>query len=452
MPDKLLNDGKWLFNYLASLNADEHAETQPLSSADTLADAWLDSLTDQGAIEWHSVNVTHARQLCEKDLQLARTESKAVASSQQAQRHSRSGQPSFILLNDTRQIDGYTHLGCNAVTHFIIEQAAQLGLAWHGSASNLAECNALVADKGFENVSLVIFNGEGSMHHDSPRCLELMEFCRAMKKRGIACALVNSVWHENTEVLGQYLELFDIVSVRETNSLAEIRQFRPDARLTPDFSFAALKNNAQHFDRGSFRSPLRQGIRVIDSVDSYTTERLREFAEINALPFFLMGGVQAPLTTQERAVFTVDGTPYPRVFRDLLELEGAELCVTGRFHGLIAALLKGIPTFALPSNTPKVEGVLVDIGISDIALLEQRWLQLSNAECIVDLQDRAFRWDARVADRVSTFAIAAERKIMQLFNDMVHDSHRLAKTKPKTIRWVSRVKRALSHTPDVMRR
>ncbi len=448
VPDKLLNDGHWLFNYLTSLKANEHAGTKPLSSADTLADAWLDSLADQGAIEWHSTNVTHARQLCEKDVQLARTESCAAANVQHLQRCNRTRQPSFILLNDTRQIDRYTHLGCNAVTHFIIEQAAKLGLAWHGSASNLAECKQLEASEGFENVSLVIFNGEGTMHHDSPRGRELMEFCRSMKKRGIPCVLVNSVWHENTDILGQYLNLFDVVSVRESHSLAEIQKFCPDALLVPDFSFAAFKNTAHHFDSSSFRKTAGAKICVIDSVDGYTAERLREFSEINALPFFLMGGVQTALASQERTVFTVDGVAYPRVLRDISELEGVGLCVTGRFHGLIAALLKGIPTFALPSNTPKVEGLLADIGISDLALLETSWLKLSNKERIDDLKDRASRWDAGVAKRVSIFAKTAEHKIMQLFNDM---EPRPQHTRRKT-GWVIRMKEALSHTTASMRR
>jgi polysaccharide pyruvyl transferase WcaK-like protein len=285
------------------------------------------------------------------------------------------------------------------------------------------------------------------------------------------------VWHENTDILGSYLDLFDIVSVRETRSFEEIQQFRPDARLVPDFSFAAFKNAVHHFDSSSFCQATRPGIHVLDSVNSTTAEHLREFAEINNFPFFLMGGVQASLAAQERTVFTVDGVSYPRVLRDVCELEGAELCVTGRFHGLIAALLKGIPTFALPSNTPKVEGLLADIrvtgrfhgfiatllkgipsfalpsnlrkvesllaeiGISDIALLEANWLQLSNAERLSDLKDRAARWDTGVAKRVSSYATAAERKIVQLFNDMDIFCNR---PRRKT-GWVIRMKDALSH-------
>jgi hypothetical protein len=448
VPDKLLNDGEWLFNYLVSLKADEHAGTQPLSSADTLTAAWLDSLTDQRPNEWRSTNNTHFRQICEKDLQLARSEAHAAANAQYLQRRSRSKQSSFILLNDTRQIDKYTHLGCNAVTHFIIEEASKLGLTWHGSASTLAECEQLEAEEGFENVSLVILNGEGTMHHDSPRGRELMEFCSAMKNRDVSCVLVNSVWHENTDILGSYLDLFDIVTVRESRSLSEIRKFRPDTRLVPDFTFAAFKSTAQHFDSSSFGKTAGAKVCVTDSVDCYTAEQLREFSEINALPFFLMGGVQAALTSHEHTVFAVGGVHYPRVLRDLSELEGAELCLTGRFHGLIAALMKGIPTFALPSNTPKVEGLLADIGIADLALLGPSWLKLTNAERLADLEERASRWEANAAKRVSAYVTSAEGEILQLFNE-IEPRSRHARRKAG---WVIRMREALSYPTAAMKR
>lgn len=454
VPDTLFHDGEWLFDYLTSLKARGQAGRQPLGAADRIASAWLDGLTDRGPVEWRSANATHSRQLCEKDLQLARTEGGAAAGSQHLRKCSRTGRASFILLNDTRQINNFLHLGCNAVTHFIIEQAAEMGLAWHGSASTLAECQKLVGDDGFENVSLIIFNGEGSMHHDSPRCVELMKFCKAMKERGIPSVLVNSVWHANTDVLGEYLDIFNVVSVRETHSLKEIRQFREDAVLVPDFSFAAYRKSAQHFDSASFcksggagRKSESPEVCVIDSVRADIAEQLREFAEINSFPFFLMGDGQAAFTAQERTVFTVADMRYPRILRDCSELAGAKICVTGRFHGLIAALLNNTPVFALPSNTPKVEGLLTDMGIGGLALLDLDWLELPNAGRIDDLKARASRWNAGAAERVAAFAAAAETEIRQLFKEFD-----LADTfTPKKMRWVNRIRQALSYTTPAMR-
>lgn len=427
MPEKVWRDPVWLTAHFKRLAEGGKTPDVLIAPHEQLADAWLEGTEPPTTVY---VNEAVRRSVAEAkaDMTLAEAQGRAAAEVQHARCRAGRHRPRFLLLNDTRAIDAHRHLGCNAVIHHILDAMDGAGFAWHGSAIFRSDCDQLARSPGFEDVRLILFNAEGSLHHDSPRCRELMEFCREMKASGIPAVLVNAVWNENSAVLGDMLKGFEIVAVRESNSLAAVRQFHQTALQVPDISFAAFRQ-ANGFFLGD--APQQRGASeflITDSVLTGVASGLRDFAERNSFPLYLMGSVHARWVEDPASLFEVEGTTYPRILRSLADMVGAEACVTGRFHGLVAALSLGKPVLALGSNTPKVEGLLRDIGIDDIALLGADWLARPNEWKLADIRARVKAWDQTVRSKVAAFSSEAVGRIDALFADIAHTARQAGDT------------------------
>jgi hypothetical protein len=426
VPEVLYSQGPWLYDYLTRrVHAIRTAATPwegfvPIVHADVLRDLWISPSEDSLPVQWdgNEQNVLK-REIAVKNVELAQYQGLSATTVDYEPSRMGDGRGSYLLLNETSSIENSIHLGCNAVALYVKEQMAALGFDFLGAANNLDECRTLAEHRDFWKVRLIVLNGEGSAHHDNDRIRGLMQFCREMKERSIRCVLINSVWHENSNALGELLDSFDIVSVRESNSVQEITPWRPDVRLVPDISFAAFGQNTLAFrDSQNTQPPTHQFV-VIDSVKKPVATALKDFSEFHGFPFYLMGPSNVEkMIRRAGGCFDVDGQIYPRILRNPDELLSADACLTGRFHALVAALCKGLPVIAVPSNTPKIEGLLKDAGITDAVLLEEGWISLGHYKQLDLLQNMLSKWDDNVRAAVAHYVDGAKHSITNLFNDI----------------------------------
>lgn len=428
VPDSLFNDGQWFSDYIKRrVKAIESAINPedgfiPIAPPDVLRKIWINPEINEIPGKWESERAYLLRQAASADCDKALLEAAVAAQRPLLAECSPSLSGKYILLNETRKIESGLHLGCNAVTSFIEERMALAGLSCLGAANFAEECNALLAAPGIEHVKLIVLNGEGSVHHDSGRIRDLMLFCRAMRKHAIPCVLINTTWHENTAVLGELLDAFDIVTVRDSISMREIKPWRGDARLIPDISFAAFSEVYEPTGIFSGASELlasRSALAVIDHVKKDVASNLAAFAEFHRLPFYLMGppNVDA-LARKAGSAFQVDGAVYPKILRSPKILQFADACITGRFHGLTAAICAGVPVVAVSSNTPKIEGLLGDIGIHENVLLSSKWLALGRNRQRDLVEQKISSWSKETHELVANFSTSARGKISQLFEDI----------------------------------
>lgn len=423
VPGSLAFDGAWFAGYLERRLAAIAAAGKPeegfvsVDTMDVLRRAWLAPSARTSAEAYEAPAQRATRLAVTADVALANAQARSL----RAPAPNGGKGEGYILLNDTRAIDGHLHLGCNAVTGWIETRLAAAGLVKLGSANDAEGCKALLADEGLvRRARLVVFNGEGSVRDDVPRIGELLDFCAALKARGIASVLVNSVWQRNGAAFGRALAAFSLVSVRESASREAIAPWRGDARLVPDLSFAAFAAP----DAGFADAPAQPGeaapIAVVDHVDRATAATLAGFAEYHRLPFYLMGRLHVDaLAKGEGAGYARGDHVFPRVLRSAAELAAAQGCVTGRFHGFVAALCAGVPVAAVRSNTHKIEALARDAGLERLAILDDDWLALGHVRQREVVESRLAQWDAPARQSAARFVAEARRAIDALFDDVV---------------------------------
>lgn len=228
----------------------------------------------------------------------------------------------IYLLNDTSRS---RHAGCKAVMRSLRAELDEFAdvIATHTVGSSTIEAAA------FATCDAVVVNGEGSIHHDSPRANFLMMMLGAAQAAGKRTALVNALYQQERMPAPDVLAQLDFMSVREVRSAACARRHggRP---------WVLLDSAA---DRRQLR-PARP-LRTVAGVVKGATHP-------NAPSATWLDGLSAPRV--DLSVGTID---------EIVEtLRQADVYVTGQHHGVYAAALAGIPFVALVSNSHKVEGLI----------------------------------------------------------------------------------------------
>lgn len=429
VPELVLNDGNQLFDYFKRRLEAAHNTTDvleqfvPIGPVSLLRQAWIPPRADSDttAIPYvsHHAQKIHKRVCAENKLTIAQMQQQSMLTLLAKPAFPVENPTRYVLLNATDQIEHGLHLGCNAVTRFLLSAFAEQGFLLHGIANTAAQCASLADIPLFRDVSLVVFNGADSLHHDNERCKGLLNFCEAMKAQGCRCVLINSVWHENSESFSQYLNVFDLIAVRESRSLWAVSRWRPDARKVPDMSFAAFREKLPGLVVDPLKIDFKTSLSVIDSVIAWKAGALADFAEFHEFPFFLMGPSNLDTLVKPLAAgYEVAGEVFPRILSNHCDVLVAESCLTGRFHGLVASLVCGVKTVCLPSNTPKIEGLLEDFGIIERALLPEGWLKCGHNSRLEQVEALLAKWDDRTLQRIQEQTIQAVAEIRQLFCDI----------------------------------
>lgn len=220
-----------------------------------------------------------------------------------------------------------------------------------GSALVMSNLRALLIEYGFDvsawvneydleasrikRSDFVVINGEGTFHHSSgsDRLKKMLELCRGKK-----AVMVNSTW-DNIKIPNiDVLQSMPFIAVRESRSYKQITQVVDESKvyIVPDLSLLA---NLGHKIGGG-------GVGYGDSVVGNISLSLREMP--NCMP------MQRGISTSKYIEW----------------LEGLDLYVTGRFHGVCLAALLAVPFLAMPSNSHKIEGILEDMNCSELLITD----------------------------------------------------------------------------------
>lgn len=226
-----------------------------------------------------------------------------------------------VILNDTRV---NSHFGCEMVMDVL-----EKGLL--GVGASFIECVKLTnyRSKDFlanlilpEDTDLVIVNGEGTCHHDNG-----FNLIKSVDKfPDIPFMLINSVWQSNSSDIST-LKKYKYITVRESLSLKSLPKGLENVEVVPDLVFLSDK-----FKDLKFPDPVYD-IGITDNV---------------------VGSVTGSINSKQSAKKVIgEYSKYKR------------LCC-GRHHGVVTAAKMGIPFSAWPSNTHKIKGMMIDMGVEHL--------------------------------------------------------------------------------------
>lgn len=306
-----------------------------------------------------------------------------------------------VLLNNTAAYHGYRHFGTNSVTGVILAELERRGITTVAYANNLRGM-AAVCDRLKARPSLVVLNGEGTMHNNHERAIGLLLAAAHFKKWGVPCVLINSLWDRNTSLMASYLSTFDYISVRDSASKEAIFEgTSTEVNVVPDLSLAE-PDEPLTLTRPD--SPAAVG--VVDSPDEKDSTILQSFAESNALPFYLVEG------TSRTAVQGSNGK-----HATASSLADCDSWVTGRYHFALAALSSGRRFLAVRTRVSKMQGMMADAGLSDF-LLGDTWLHATPEEKLAVARQKIGTWDDAAFRRAKDYCSGARSRIAASFDDI----------------------------------
>jgi hypothetical protein len=255
-----------------------------------------------------------------------------------------------MLVNDTGVV---SHIGCLAVSD---AHARMLGRAGHHVAIRYfidelrrfkdadpvrGERRVLDDDAFMEelhSVDAVIVNAEGTIHHGAGT--EYLNVLAAASRIGKVTLLVNAVL-EAIEGFDEVLHRIDDVTVRDRRSARWLEGCGRTPRIVPDSFIEARFEEDPLLDlSGQVVVTDWHHQRDKDS-GAASIAFMRGHPEMRPFFFPLMCGNIAPHWRKTSAT-----------------LRNARALVTGRHHGVYAAVLAKVPFVALSSNTHKVAGIL----------------------------------------------------------------------------------------------
>jgi len=226
-----------------------------------------------------------------------------------------------IIVNDT---SGENHTGCNAV----MSSYDELCSAYHFNIVN-KYTRKNIKNISFDNVDLVIINGEGSIHHNTHNA---KFFPRLLDSLTCPAVLINAVWDSVQCMTPEHYKIMNnqipFVAVRESLSAASLQTtpYKGEIIVVPDLTF--YKN-----------------------ITKYNYKREKE--GYSDAPF-------APSPIEKKEVFLplMPARPWDDYCRELQKLKHF---LTGRFHGACAAIATNTPFSYVTSNTHKIQGLELDL-------------------------------------------------------------------------------------------
>jgi len=312
----------------------------------------------------------------------------------------------YIIINDTARLSKGFHLGCTAVMDTITRKMRERGYTLGATINSEAEFDKFLSRGLIPNIAVI--NGEGTMHHNAPRAIALLNIAKALSGQSCKCVLVNSVWEGNSAEVGKLLEFFELISVREQYSWEEISIYRSDVRICPDLSIP-------YFSKRTCNEYAKTGKqKIIDTVLPSLAAKLYEYAHIHDHEFLIMG----PGNVQSIMALFRQNPYYAAPWQVTLErIHESDRIISGRFHGSIASLVSGIPTIITESNTKKnmalSEAIDIDIYIAKAELPNDvnEWSDI--------FTDKFKLWDnPSTIEKMTNYFSQALRTIDKLFDDI----------------------------------
>ena len=272
-----------------------------------------------------------------------------------------------IILNDTRRDRG--HIGCCGVLHNLEIICIQKKWQIIFEDANLREVDNNFIEQ-VKNSDVVLLNGEGTIHHNKGYIwFKKAEISKSLGKKVF---LINTTWQANDNHK-KFLEVFDAISVRESFSLKQIVAdgAKNNVFNIPDLAFFSFPFLNKNFEKMNIND-----LAIIDSAINTLTCKLKKISFENKVPLFFL---------YEKA-YNHHSKTLSYLWRHMIQgqtflhLDSAEkiswFCrlISGRFHADCYAMMYGVPTLALYSNSWKVEGLMKDADLYDYYVADNQEL------------------------------------------------------------------------------
>lgn len=289
-----------------------------------------------------------------------------------------------IFLNDTRRDIG--HIGCNEVVNNIAHlcNVNDIEIIKYFMSDNLSENRSY--NRLLTHCDCLIVNGEGSLHDDNTRTINILSAIKVAKLNGLYVVLLNALWLNNR--VGQsFLRYIDFVACRDEKSYEEVSKYHDNVHLTLDFSL---------YRRG-FMGDLNDARDIIftDSSNSPNNIKLKSLSKRSGKSFYCMNYNKFFIFSNKyyryfrnKFIFIHDLFPsniiskylldrlvfmMPRIL-SLKDIRGCDFLISGRFHGIMLAVKFKKPFLYLPASNDKIDFFLNQVG------LEKNLLRLSNSD------------------------------------------------------------------------
>ncbi len=283
--------------------------------------------------------------------------------------------PQYYLLNDTST---ERHAGCSAVMAAIDEHAEQRGWTNCGRKYVGQQLNWESQQAAISIADLILVNGEGTLHHDRHVCTSLAVAIAELSRRGKRVVLINSTIHSVSDTVARLLAGSSQIYVRDQIS-AEVFshlenyvvvEYCPDLILNGEWaspSDAVKGRRLQTAFTDSVRLkdthmlwntciPLGATYLGVKDSNKLDVRRVSKWSmqALSKSPQDIVAYARAISGLSRRNLSS-------RFFSRLKEFD---FLVTGRYHAVLAAIRMGVPFAYVPSNTPKIENALRDIGLN----------------------------------------------------------------------------------------
>ncbi len=320
--------------------------------------------------------------------------------------------PDVVLLNDTSY---WYHWGCTCTSLAIHENLRAAGLAVDpvpietinslhplpGSAAQFDDDDLynMFADHNTEllhrlqSVSIIVINGEGSLHDlgQTARALLYLAYIAKQRLHKQVRIINHSVYPTTTQadtteadaIYRKVYQALDFVAVREENSARELERLNIES--TPSFDCLPLyiSNHVQGLATPRERRLVLAGSVQLNAQLLDLLVNAAELAIKNDYCVDVLVGARASLAADDvhllgllqqrlRGRYTLVAATTEADW--LHTIARANLLISGRFHHSIAAACLGTPFLVTASNTQKIDGLLKRLGLPT----DTAWLPLDD--------------------------------------------------------------------------
>jgi polysaccharide pyruvyl transferase WcaK-like protein len=272
---------------------------------------------------------------------------------------------------------------------------------------------------------VVIVNGEGSIHHDSPSARRIAQLALLLHAQNIPAFLVNASEEANSHEILRGLAAFRRIYVRDEASRQSLSKASIPAHVVSDLTLS-WKHAPQAGGIGE--------LLVTDASDNRKSERLIDLArKWSARPVTMRCPPPRPrrgfptrwLSHQAKSLiagfapmgawqlrYRPTANTYCALARILAEEASGIIC--GRYHAVCFALCQGLPFLAIEGNIGKVAALLGDIGMRD------RLRSLEELESMTG-RPRIPAFSDEEHQRRQLFLADTRRRAGQMFRDIAND-------------------------------
>ncbi|MCT7604557.1 polysaccharide pyruvyl transferase family protein, partial [Aliarcobacter butzleri] len=306
-----------------------------------------------------------------------------------------------ILINDT-SFEG--HHGCTYVVDAIFENLADRGFQIiYTVPVGVNWMNDLKVIELLPTVDLIIVNGEGTLHHSQSRGLDIVKITGFAKLHKIVCVLINSSYEKNNSEISDYVRDFDMIYVRDKQSLIELKEKNIESEVVPDLSFYSSKPQIISKDN--------KLMGYSDSVFPNITVELFKKSQKEEAEFCPILSYDSPMIESRYIPYAVNSSE-----QYYKTISSYSYLITGRYHTVCLALQAKVPFYAIPSNSNKIEALLNDIGLNTdrIKLIENGFdfgipFEFSNIEL----------------EKISEYIQISRKKITNMFDNICNITKQL---------------------------